>query len=42
MAGNQVKLVNKQFNSPINLYSDQNIKEVLNRETRLLTNGAMG
>ncbi|XP_018560811.1 mediator of RNA polymerase II transcription subunit 15 isoform X5 [Anoplophora glabripennis] len=36
------KLVNKQFNSPIGLYSPQNIQEVLERETQILANGAVG
>lgn len=36
------KLVNKQFNSPINLYSESNVKEILERETQLLSNGAVG
>ncbi|XP_072384814.1 uncharacterized protein [Diabrotica undecimpunctata] len=36
------RLVNKQFNSPIGLYSQQNIQEVLDRESHLLENGAVG
>lgn len=36
------KLVNKQFNSPINLYSNENIRDVLERETQMLANGAIG
>ncbi|CAH0559581.1 unnamed protein product [Brassicogethes aeneus] len=38
----QPRLVNKQFNSPIGLYSDQNVREVLDRETQILSNGAVG
>lgn len=38
----QPRLVNKQFNSPIGLYSQQNIDEVLQREQQLLANGAVG
>lgn len=36
------KLVNKQFNSPINLYSPQAIQETLDRQTQVLSNGAVG
>uniref|UniRef100_A0A6P7G864 Mediator of RNA polymerase II transcription subunit 26 isoform X1 n=1 Tax=Diabrotica virgifera virgifera TaxID=50390 RepID=A0A6P7G864_DIAVI len=36
------RLVNKQFNSPIGLYSQQNIQDVLDRESHLLENGAVG
>lgn len=39
---NQAKLVNKQFNSPIGLYSPQNIQEVIERESQILSNGAVG
>uniref|UniRef100_A0A1B6D7Z3 Zasp-like motif domain-containing protein n=1 Tax=Clastoptera arizonana TaxID=38151 RepID=A0A1B6D7Z3_9HEMI len=35
-------LVNKQFNSPIRLYSPQNIAETLNKQTQVLANGAVG
>lgn len=42
MATYQPKLVNKQFNSPIGLYSDQNVREVLERESQMLSNGAVG
>ncbi|KAB0802846.1 hypothetical protein PPYR_05032 [Photinus pyralis] len=42
MAGQYGKLVNKQFNSPINLYSENNIREVLDREAQMLSNGAVG
>ena len=30
----QRKLVHKQFNSPMGLYSDQNVKETLDREIK--------
>ncbi|KYB29203.1 hypothetical protein TcasGA2_TC000576 [Tribolium castaneum] len=36
------RLVNKQFNSPIGLYSEQNIREVIERESQILSNGAVG
>lgn len=36
------RLVNKQFNSPIGLYSEQNIREVIQRESQVLSNGAVG
>ncbi|CAH1111684.1 unnamed protein product [Psylliodes chrysocephalus] len=36
------KLVNKQFNTPIGLYSQQNIQDVLDREAQILANGAVG
>jgi hypothetical protein len=36
------RLVNKQFNSPIGLYSEQNIREVIQRESQILSNGAVG
>ncbi|KRT86622.1 hypothetical protein AMK59_651, partial [Oryctes borbonicus] len=42
MAQQYPKLVNKQYNSPINLYSDKNVREILERETRVLDNGAIG
>lgn len=38
----QKALVHKQFNSPLGLYSDNNIKETLNRELKTLSNGTMG
>lgn len=38
----QRRLVHKQFNSPINLYSQKNIQETLDRELKLLSNGAVG
>ncbi|XP_035909199.1 basic-leucine zipper transcription factor A isoform X5 [Anopheles stephensi] len=42
MAATQKRLVHKQFNSPINLYSQKNIQETLDRELKLLSNGAVG
>lgn len=42
MATVQRKLVHKQFNSPIGLYSDNNVKSTLNRELKAFSNGAMG
>lgn len=42
MSGQGPKLVNKQFNSPINLYSPQSVKETLERQTQVLSNGAVG
>lgn len=38
----QKALVHKQFNSPLGLYSDNNISETLNRELKTLSNGTMG
>ncbi|PSN46652.1 hypothetical protein C0J52_07079, partial [Blattella germanica] len=35
-------LVNKQFNSPIKLYSPENVQEALNKHTQALSNGAIG
>jgi len=42
MATVQRKLVHKQFNSPIGLYSDNNIKSTLNRDLKAFSNGSMG
>ncbi|XP_014485879.1 PREDICTED: glutenin, low molecular weight subunit-like isoform X2 [Dinoponera quadriceps] len=42
MSTERTKLVNKQFNSPINLYSPQAIQETLDRQTQVLANGAVG
>ncbi|XP_060523780.1 uncharacterized protein LOC132700462 isoform X2 [Cylas formicarius] len=39
---NQPRLVNKQFNSPIGLYSEQSIRDVIEREKQILANGAVG
>ena len=36
------RLVNKQFNSPINMYSPQSIQETLERQSQVLSNGAVG
>jgi hypothetical protein len=35
-------LVNKQFNSPIRLYSPESVQEALNKHTQALSNGAIG
>lgn len=42
MATIERRLVHKQFNSPIGMYSDQNIKETLNRDLKSMSNGAVG
>jgi hypothetical protein len=42
MAQVQRRIVHKQFNSPIALYSDTNVKETLDRELKQLGNGAIG
>lgn len=42
MAQVQRRIVHKQFNSPIALYSDTNVKETLDRELKTLNNGAVG
>lgn len=42
MATVQRKLVHKQFNSPIGLYSESNVKSTLNRELKAFSNGTMG
>lgn len=42
MAAFQRKLVHKQFNSPLGLYSDSNVKQTLDRELKAFSNGAMG
>jgi hypothetical protein len=42
MATVQRQLVHKQFNSPIALYSDRNIKETLDRELKILQPGVVG
>ncbi|XP_037296468.1 uncharacterized protein LOC115446228 isoform X13 [Manduca sexta] len=36
------KIVHKQFNSPIGLYSQQNIQETLNKHLKNLDNGTVG
>ncbi|KAK1121518.1 hypothetical protein K0M31_010318 [Melipona bicolor] len=42
MSAQRTMFVNKQFNSPINLYSPQAIQETLDRQTQVLANGAVG
>ncbi|CAK9796693.1 PDZ and LIM domain protein Zasp [Anthophora quadrimaculata] len=42
MSAQRAMFVNKQFNSPINLYSPQAIQEALDRQTQVLANGAVG
>lgn len=42
MSAQKAMFVNKQFNSPINLYSPQAIQETLDRQTQVLANGAVG
>lgn len=42
MAARPAHLMNKQYNSPINLYSADNVTEVLNKQSRMLNNGAVG
>lgn len=42
MAQVQRRLVHKQFNSPIGLYSDRNVRETLDRELKVLSNGVVG
>lgn len=42
MASVQRKVVHKQFNSPIALYSDTNIKDTLDKELKALGNGVVG
>ncbi|KAF7489135.1 PDZ and LIM domain protein Zasp [Sarcoptes scabiei] len=40
--GGQPKLVHKQFNSPINLYSEKSLEETLNAHSQVLSSGATG
>ncbi|XP_069702455.1 uncharacterized protein [Periplaneta americana] len=35
-------LINKQFNSPIKLYSPESVQEALNKQAHVLANGAIG
>jgi len=35
-------LVNKQFNTPINLYSEKNLQETLSAQAEVLAGGAIG
>ena len=39
---NPPNLVHKQYNSPVNLYSERNIEETLNAHTQVLATGATG
>lgn len=34
--------MNKQFNSPINMYSEQNLAETLSAQAEVLAGGAIG
>lgn len=38
----QPTLVHKQYNSPVNLYSERNIEETLNAHSQVLATGATG
>jgi len=40
--GGNVKLVNRQFNSPMNLYSEENIAETLSSQAEVLAQGVLG
>nr|CAD7463604.1 unnamed protein product [Timema tahoe] len=42
MAFRQPALVSRQFNSPIKLYSQENVAETLNKQAQILANGALG
>jgi len=42
MAAVQKRIVHKQFNSPIAMYSNNNIQQVLDRELKQLSNGTIG
>ena len=37
-----MKLVNRQFNSPMNLYSEENIAETLSSQAEVLAQGVLG
>ncbi|KAJ6216904.1 hypothetical protein RDWZM_008061 [Blomia tropicalis] len=41
-ASNPPNLVHKQYNSPVNLYSEKNIEETLNAHSQVLATGATG
>ena len=41
-SANIPSLVHKQYNSPVNLYSEKNIAETLEAHTEVLTTGAVG
>lgn len=36
------RLVNKQYNSPLKLYSEESIAETLSAQTEVLSTGALG
>nr|BAN20719.1 conserved hypothetical protein [Riptortus pedestris] len=38
----QGNLISKQYNSPINLYSQENVSEALHKQKQVLANGAVG
>lgn len=38
----RVTFVHNQYNSPLDLYSAQEVAETLHRHTRVLSNGAVG
>ena len=38
----QQRLMNKQFNSPIGLYSEENIAETLSSQAEVLAQGVLG
>lgn len=40
--GGNVKLVNRQFNSPMGLYSEENIAETLSSQAEVLAQGVLG
>ena len=40
--GGNVKLVNRQFNSPMGLYSEENIAETLSSQAEVLSQGVLG
>lgn len=42
VAGQGPQLVHKQYNSPVNLYSEKNIEQTLSAHTQLLNTGATG
>ena len=42
LSGNIPAIVHKQYNSPVNLYSERNIAETLEAHTEVLTSGAKG
>lgn len=35
-------IVNKQYNTPVNIYSDKTIAETLSAQTEVLATGALG